>query len=151
MTKHSTFLRCLKNNFIKFPPTCGPIQDIEILSWKLRNPIRAQNTNIFGTVVSKLSTYGQSYDVPSKICIWASSISRHLPILLEDMTLAMIILTLMDSYLAKDKRTRGQNREAKQIVYDIISHRKRLFKAQSALPWLFHLFIYWMSGILWHR
>lgn len=74
---------------------------------------------IFGTVVSKLSTYGQSYDVPSKT-FGSPPVSRHLSILLEAMILAMIILALMDSYLAKwlgkDNRTRGQNREAKQTM-----------------------------------
>lgn len=78
-------------------------------------------------MVSKWSTYGQSCDVPSKTS-GPPPVSRHLSILLEAMNLAMAILALKEPYLAKrsgkDNRTQRQNRKAKQMMNDIISHQK---------------------------
>lgn len=120
MTKHSTVLRCLKNNFIKFPPAYGTILDTEHPLMKIKEPNQ-------GTVVSKWSTYWQSCDVPSKTS-GPPSVSRHLSILLEAMNLAMVILALKEPHLAKrsgkDNRTQRQNRKAKQMMNDIISHQK---------------------------
>lgn len=159
MIKHSTILRCLKNNFIKFPPTCGSILDIEILSWKLRSPIRAQNMTIFDTVVSKCSTLpkctnGQSYDVPSKT-FGPPPVSRHLSILLEAMILAMIILALMDSYLAKwlgkDNRTRDKTGKPSKEFMTLEAIEKVSLKHRVLYHGSFICSSTGISGLLWHR
>lgn len=66
------------------------------------------------------------------------------------MILAMIILALKDSYLSqrpgKDNRTKEQNVKAKQVINDIVSHQKGLFKPHNDLSdWDVCVTITWIT------
>lgn len=96
-------------------------------------------------------------------CLWAKlrwafktrsglpPVPRHLSVLFWAMNLAMII-ALKDSYLTqrpgKDNRTRGRNGEVKQMMNDIRSHWKDLFKPPSDLSdWAIWIIIRWIASL----